>query len=358
MKGKIIAAIICMMLLTTFFAVANNIKDLDSKGIREDTKLLSFDEVDVPVWETGDSWTFNISNMEFVIDDESLSENLTIEINAQIGNFTLKVIGDSGDVYQVGILETTIAGGYLIDADLGDGPIKVTGTLEDTTIVGNLYFNKSDLGISKFDGTVDGKLTVNIEERPYFDRSVFPQIPIPVTITIKIEMENPFPIIQFPLNSSFMVWGIPAVNASIAGTIESIWLDIFNFINQKIRQWNLIRLISRLLGVDEQAIQDASDMIDDILPIIDIEYVLSEYLDVDNVFSTPEIPFIFFCNDTVLITVPAGTFEAYEIVVAGGLGTMYYSPEVKNIIKMEGDFEDALPFLNGIEVVLTSSSYS
>ena len=110
MKGKIIVAIICMMLLTTFFAVANNIKDLDSKEIREDTKPLSFDDVDVPVWETGDSWTFNIANMEFVIDDENLSENLTMEINAQIGDFTLEVIDDSGDVYQVGILETIIAG--------------------------------------------------------------------------------------------------------------------------------------------------------------------------------------------------------------------------------------------------------
>jgi len=352
MKGKIIAVIICMMLLTTFFAVANNIKDLDSKEIREDTKPLSFDDVDVPVWETGDSWTFNIANMEFVIDDENLSENLTMEINVQIGDFTLEVIDDSGAVYHVGILETTIAGDYLIDTDLGDGPIRVTGSLEDTTIVGNLYFNKEDLGILKFEGTVDGKLTVNIEEQPYFNRSVFPQIPIPVTIAIDIEMGNPFPIIQFPLNSSFMVWGLPAVNISIAGTIESIWLNIFNFINQKIRQWNLIGPISRLLEVDEQAIQYASDMIDDILPIIDIKYVLNEYLGVDNVLPLPEIPFVFYCNNTVEITVPAGTFEAYEIIVAGGLGTMYYSPEVKNIIKMEGNFDDALPFLNGIDVEL------
>jgi hypothetical protein len=153
-----------------------------------------------------------------------------------------------------------------------------------------------------------------------------------------------------------MVWGLPAVNVSIAGTIESIWLNIFNFINQKIRLWNLIGPISRFLEVDEQAVQDASDMIDDILPIIDIKYVLNEYLGVDNVLPLPEIPFVFYCNNTVEITVPAGTFEAYEIVVAGGLGTMYYSPEVKNIIKMEGNFDDALPFLNGIDVELINYS--
>ena len=353
MKVKIITAIICMMLLTTFFAVANNVKDLDSKKINNDTQQLLFEEVEVPVWETGDSWTFNIANMEFIIEDENISENLTIEINAQIGEFTLEVVDDSGDTYQVGILETTIDGDFYLETNLGDGPILVTGQLEDTTLLGNLYFNKSDLGIVQFEGTVDGKLTVDIQEQPYFNKSIFPQIPIPATINIDVAMDNPLPIIHFPLNTSFLVWGIPALNATFGGTIESLWLNIFNFINQKIRQWNLIGLIATILGVDPQPIQDVSDIIDDILPVIDIEYVLQEYLGVENVLPIPEIPFIFYCNETAEITIPAGTFETYVINVAGGLGTIYYSPEVKNIIKMEGDFGEALPFLNDINAELT-----
>ncbi len=95
MRGKIVAVLICAMLLTTFFAVAKNMKELDSKGTVDEVKPLSFDEVDVPVWEVGDSWTFNIADMVFVIHDENLSENLTIEIDAQIGNFTLEVVDDS-----------------------------------------------------------------------------------------------------------------------------------------------------------------------------------------------------------------------------------------------------------------------
>jgi len=344
------------MLLTTFFAVAKNMKELDSKRTVEEVKTLSFDEVDVPVWEIDDSWTYNIADMVFVIHNENLSENLTIELDAQIGNFTLKVVDDSGDTYQVRILETTITGGYLLETDLGDGPIKISGILHDTSISGNLYFNKEDLGISQFDGAISGKLTVSVEEQPYFDKSIFPKIPISAAVTIEMGLENPLPIIQFPLNSSFSVWGTPATNASIGGTIGSIWLNISNFINEKIRQWELIRLVSRILPIDEQALQNISDIIDDILPIIDIEYVLNEYLGVDNVFSTPEIPYIFFCNNTVEITVPAGPFECFEIIVAGGLGTIYYSPDVKNIIKMEGDFDDVLPFLCDIDAELIDYS--
>jgi len=358
MKGKIITLLICMMLLITFFAVSKNNEKLAINEDIKDIKPLSFDEVEAPVWESGDSWTYNIANMEFVIDDENLSENLTLIINAQIGDFTLEVIDDTGDIYQVGIIETTIEGNYLLDTDFGDGPIRVSGDLEDTVLAGNLYFNKSDLGVAKFEGLVDGKLTVNIEEQPYFDRSVFPKIPIPMTIYLEVEMENPFPVIQFPLNSSFMVWGMPAINASIGGTIESIWLNIFNFINQKIRKWGIIPPIARIFGLDEQMLQDASDMIDDILPIIDIKYVLNEYLEVNNWVNTPELPFMFFCNDTAEITVPAGTFDTYEILIAGGLGTIYYAPEVGNIIKIEGNFADALPFLNGIDAELKEYNYN
>ena len=354
MKGKIIVVLICMMLLTTFFAVATNIEKIETENKENDIQQLSFDEVDVPIWEVGDSWTFNIADMEFVIDNENLSENLTIIINAQIGDLVLIVTDDSGDTYEVEIDQTPIEGDFYIETDLGDGPVKISGTLEDMSLFGILYFNKEDLGITQFEGFIGGDLIVNIEEQPYFDRSIFPKIPIPVAITIEIGMETPFPVIQFPLNSTFGIWGVPALNASIGGTVESIWLNIFDFINQKVRKWGLIGPVSNFLGVDEQSIQDVSDMIDDILPIIDIEYVINEYLGVDNVFSTPEIPFMFFCNDTVEITVPAGTFECFEIMVAGGIGTIYYSPEVKNIIKMEGNFGDALPFLNGIDAELMS----
>ena len=95
-------------------------------------------------------------------------------------------------------------------------------------------------------------------------------------------------------------------------------------------------------------------MIYDILPIIDIEYVLSEYANVNNSFTTPALQYAFFCNNTVDITVPAGDFEdVFEIFMIGGLSKIYYSAEVENMIKMTGDFNEVIPFINNIDIELT-----
>ena len=354
MKAKILTVCVGMLLLTTMVAVANTSEKPETNTLESSTQPLSFDEVDVPEWTTDNSWTYAIDNMEFVIDDENLTENLTIIINVQITDLVLEVLDVSGGEYHVGIPETVITGDYELETDLGEGLIRVTGELEDITLSGNLFFDQDTLGIIRFNGVIDGKLTVNIEEQPYFDRSVFPSIPIPATINVGLEMDTPFPVIEFPLNSTLDVWGIPALNVSLSGTIESLWLNIFNWINEKLRKWNLIGPISRLLGVDEVVMQNVSNIIDDILPVVDIEYVITEYLEADNILSIPEVPFMFFCNSTTEITVPAGTFDCYEIVIAGGLGTVYYAPDIGNIIKMEGNFADALPFLNGINAELTA----
>lgn len=353
MKYKILSIIICIMLLTTFFAVAKNNDHIEHKELKEETLPLIFDD-DLPIWETGDSWTYNIDNVEFAIDDENLSEDFTLIFNLQIGEFTIEVADDSGDFYTTEILETALTGDYILNLDLGDGPIIITGDFEDTILTGIIEVNKADLGIAEFDIMIDGRLTVNVEEQPYIERSVFPKIPIPATITLQIGMDPPLALLNFPMEAP-SAWGLPALTASIGGTIESVWLNIFNFINEKIRKWGIIGLISNLMGVSEAEFQAVSDMIDDILPVIDIEYVLSEYMGVNNSFTTPELPILFFCNNTVDLTVPAGTFyDVYKIVILGGLGTLYYSPDAENIIKMEGNFNDVIPFINNIDIELTS----
>ena len=36
----------------------------------------------------------------------------------------------------------------------------------------------------------------------------------------------------------------------------------------------------------------------------------------------------------------------------GGLGNIYYAPEVGNIVKITGNFEDVLPFISNINAEL------
>ena len=127
MKYKILSIIVvCLMLLTTFFAVAENIDAIEDKKIKQENLPLIFDD-DVPVWEIGDSWTYVIDNVEFAIDDENLSEDFIIIFNMQIGEFTIEVIDDAGDLYTAEILETSVTGNYELYTDLGDGPIEAIG---------------------------------------------------------------------------------------------------------------------------------------------------------------------------------------------------------------------------------------
>ncbi|MFO7676966.1 MAG: hypothetical protein R6V50_01070 [Thermoplasmatota archaeon] len=357
MKEKIIVGILCLMLLVPLFSVAEQITEKETYKKNNEIRPLFLDDADVPVWEVGDSWTYSIEAMQFII-DENVSEEFTIIINAQFDDFTLEVSDISGDSYKVSILETIINGDFLVETDLGEGPIEILGILENTKLNGYLIFNKNDLGIQHFFGEIDGRISINILKQPYINVSVFPKIPVPMQIKLDVDlMDTALPIIQFPLNESGQTWGLPALNISIDGTIESIWFRIFNFINQKIRQWNLIPPIAKLLQTNPAELQKISDIMDDILPIINIKHVLGEYLNIPNVFSIPEIPADFFyCDNIVEVTVPAGTFEAYEINIVGEIATLYYSPEVKNIIKIEGVFKDVLPFLTNINAELVSYS--
>lgn len=354
MNGKIIVGLLCLMLVIPMFSVADLITEKQiQKDVNTPNQLL-IEEAQVPIWEIGNSWTYDIDTMQFIIDGDDISENLTITVNVFFDDLTLEVSDTSGDSYRVSILETPIQGELNLNVDLGEGPVIISAKFEDTSIVGQITYNKEDLGITQFIGGIDGRLSINIIEQPYFDRSVFPKIPIPMTINVEVDLDTPLSLISFPLNESLQFWGIPALNISLDGTIESIWLRIFNFINDKIRNWGLLPPIARLLQINVEDLQKLSDMIDDILPTIHIKHVLENYLGKSNIVSTPDIPAIFYSNETVEITVPGGTFEAYEIFILGELGVMYYSPEVKNIIKIQGNFEEALPFLSDINAELVA----
>jgi len=353
MKGKIAGFLICIMLLTTFFSVAQNIDErYEQHQLMYNNPTSSSYDDDVPIWEIGNTWTYKIDDIDLDIKDENLSENLTIHIHGIIDNLPLEVVDDTGDSYQI-TFQATIVGDYTVDIDLGDGPINITGDLEDTTIEGDITFRKSDLGVEHAHVIIAGKLTVNINEQPYGNWSFFPEIPVPATIDVEADFSTPFPIIDFPLNTS-KFWGLPSVNITFDGTIESTWLKIFNILNNIIRIPGIIEIIAALTDSDPAMFHEISDILKDILPVIDIGYVLNEYLGVENIIHLPEIPIIFLCNNTENVTVPAGTFNAYDISAMGGLGNIYYAPEVKNIVKMEGNFEDILPFISNINAELIS----
>ncbi len=103
-----------------------------------------------------------------------------------------------------------------------------------------------------------------------------------------------------------------------------------------------------------------SPELEQFLPVIDISEVLESYgypaaievPAVDEAFR--RAPFI--CSDQKTISVQAGTFDAYEITILSGMGDIYYSPEVGNIVKATGYLGNFIPYMENIDLELVSVS--
>jgi hypothetical protein len=78
----------------------------------------------------------------------------------------------------------------------------------------------------------------------------------------------------------------------------------------------------------------------------------------ENVIHIPKMNNSFYCMNTQDITVPAGTYEAYNITLFGGVGHCYYAPAAGNIVLLSGNFHDTLPVLENLNIELLSTTYS
>ena len=75
------------------------------------------------------------------------------------------------------------------------------------------------------------------------------------------------------------------------------------------------------------------------------------------VFKIPAIPFACICYNTENITIPAGTYKVYTVLI-GGKAQCYYAPTAGNIIKITGNFEEIVPNITNINMRLLSTNYS
>ncbi|MBN2598906.1 MAG: hypothetical protein JXA75_00075, partial [Candidatus Thermoplasmatota archaeon] len=235
--------------------------------------------------------------------------------------------------------------------------------LQETTLIGKIDFNKSDLRIKHIDVTLDGDLQLHIIENPYIQ--IEKPINLSVTINVSIDTSIFYPIIVFPLNVSD-IWGLPATNICFDGTIQSPWLTSVDVLNNFAQNhWLIVEIIVWILNklqifppIDPDLLKNISDILADILPIIDISDVLTKYIGIEPIIGFPAVPDIFFCNNTENMTIGENTFFVYNISVGGGLGSMYYAPEAGTIVKIIGRFKDILPFISDLDAELIDYSYS
>ncbi len=306
--------------------------------------------VDVPVWSVGNTWTYRINDLSVDINET----DFMLSIHAAVTNLTLVVDNETPDAYIVHIKPTTITGDYAVYADFGDGPINITGDLKEITLEGILQVSKASLGMKSINLTINGKMTIEVHDQPYFE-------PLSRTYTFSAVIDSqfvfdaPYGLIAFPLEVGAN-WGIPANNVTLSGTIDSPWFRFVNFINRIVRGFHLIGPIANILNTSKENLQNVSDILDDILPTVDIAHVMNTYLN-GNTIAIPEIPPVLICNNTELLTVPAGTYTVYNITTVAGGGRVYYAPDAGYYVRMKGSFNESLPFLKGVDMELLATNF-
>jgi hypothetical protein len=253
-------------------------------------------------------------------------EQHPIQIQGSIDRFPLRVTDVTSDTYKLSF-DADISAGFNVEIDmgyfdLGDGNIKISGTLNRPQLQGTMIVKKSNLGLVSVDAQISGILSLVIEEQPFIPLPIR-SLPIPLRISLDGGFNTPFTVLEFPMGTG-NEWGLPEAKLNLDGEVRSIWFNVLNVVNK----------IAKLFGVEL-----LPDNIAGLLPVIgfretfealDLLDIYDEYLDM------AEYTDIFNCVSTEQISTSAGSFSAYKISIMDDIGFMYYAPEVGNIVKISG----------------------
>lgn len=307
-----------------------------------------------PTWSVGDSWTYALDNIDI---DLTPIEGRSVTLKLNTEDIKLEVTEVRSDTYIASVKAdgTDVTFGGVFDFHVEDvEDINIpTVSLDNINIDGQITFDKETLGIINLDLGLNIELVENLEnieealgfEFPALIYKLAPYMSIPANIDVNLAFDEPFEILQFPLENENM-WGIPAntVTVTIDGSIESIWLRILNFLNKFI---NIV-----------------PEEIAKYLPNIDISEVLNDFgIDTTYEIDIPEVPanLLSYHKDTTAlfevkgsenINTQAGSFNAVKISIIKDNGKIYYSESEGNIVKMIGYVGDYIPIIEDINLEL------
>jgi hypothetical protein len=311
----------------------------------------------VPTWSVGNKWTYELDNIDIDLD---LTTDRSIKLKLSTGDLIFEVTEVTGDSYILSLTSDDIdvdLGGINFDfhedgvEDLEVPAIKV----DNIAIDGKLIVDKATLGWTELDLGLIIDVIENLDnfkdiipiELPTFLNFLLPYMNIPAKIDLKIEFENPFEIIQFPLETN-KFWGFPAntITLTIDGTVQSPWLKLLSILN-------------RFLNIVPAEFAKY-------LPDVDISEVLNDYgIDTTYEIDMPEVPadLMPYHDDTTpflevigsqSIQTKAGTFNADYISIMDGNGQMYYSDSAGYLVKVIGYIGEYVPIVDNLNLELKS----
>ncbi|UCB58902.1 MAG: hypothetical protein JSV67_00995 [Thermoplasmatales archaeon] len=188
MIKKIIIISICTLLITPFIAEA---KDINYNSENENKYSTQELQVDVPTWQNGDNWKYN---MQFSGElGEAMSFNWIFE------NTIFTITSDTGSTYTIDIKGDVIGEINIFELQL------ISGSLKETTMIGTTIVDKSNIGFKDLDAHISGKIA-------------FAGIPLKTfTMDIDVTFNPSYSAITFPLSVG-KKWTVPI--SDITGTAD------------------------------------------------------------------------------------------------------------------------------------------
>lgn len=271
---RLIPLIVCMLLLFSIHALAFNIKSKTDDFTIDD---------DVPIWESGNFWRYNIGHLFFELNNSGQIISLDLTLN----DLLVTVDGKTTTSYNMG-LSGNIGG--IFDFDSGDGTT-LGGILFISKVSGSFKISQTNLSAEETN-IVIRSIALLLEHPLMFNIP----IPIPLTITINIVQDTPRPLIDFPLYDG-KEGIIPETNLSTNIKLESI----------------LLKVLHSLIGIFPEEIYMEQNI---------------------------TLPMLMYTANEEVVSTPDGNYTAYNIEFFEGLlGSIFYAPLAGNYIKVTAEID-------------------
>jgi hypothetical protein len=273
----------------------------------------------VDMWTENDYWIYDLDEMHI----QQTIQGIETEFDITIPDLKLTVSEITDEAYILDIVGDVQGD---INIDIEGSPISATFS-RFTKIVGRLNLEKTNLCLTDIKLQIKGLVKVSLDGFPL-------NIPVPFDVTIDPVIDEEFSFISFPLDVN-KCWSTGENMVTIDGEISSFYLKLIKTVNT----------IAKLFGKGF-----LPEQFEQLLPILDISDLLEE-MEIPNSFEVMSHPRSFVCKNFEPITVPAGTFDAFEILGSYEswntnkdmdiTAEYYFAPETAMIVDMSisiGDF--------------------
>ena len=322
-------------------------KNAKTTSYDDDYEIVPAVTANVPTWQVGQEWTYKIHDIDFKF-NELAERDFDIQFTA--GDINVKVADVTSDTYKLHF-DTDNVDAYLdiyYDPLTGEDPTDMEVEMEDVVLSGDIFIDKNTLQIINMKPKINWDIntdelldSLDLDIGKALIKLLLPDA-IPITINLEVDFESPYTLLDFPLDPG-KTWVLQGTTVTLDGKITSKYLDLLNLVNN----------IGKIFGINLVPPEFAK-----YLPQIDISDFMADN-DMENEFEIAEQEKImrkppYAVGDMKSVSVPAGTYNAYDILIVQGVGNIYYSPDVENVVKIQGNLKDFIPIVENIKLELIS----